>query len=857
MTPNPPLRMAVLLDHAAAQADQAISRERLIVVVANPPGGDLVGRDVRDQASRGVERERLTVELVLQELWILRQIEDSGQCPGALHYRSIPWRSTWSAWLFFRWLRSRGGIPRGTASRGSASTGFGAKAAVRIAFVTTSYPAEPGDPSGHFVQAEARLRARAAEVTVITARHGQHRSADHWHGGQGPEHDLAADRAPHVLALDGGEAFGWPGVAARVRERPRRALGLARWIRSARAALLRHGPFDQIVAHWALPCAWPIAAGLPGRLEIVSHGGDVRALLALPASARDFVVRRVAKDSAEWRFVSRALLDDLVAGLGPTERAAVLRVARVEPCVIEVPDVRAAIAQRRAAFAHRPLYVCVGRLVGSKRVDCVIDHVAERPHPSTLIVVGDGPERPGLERHAAKRRVDARFVGKTSRPEALAWMGAADALVHASEKEGLSTVIREAHALGVRVVTLACLALAVVALVVGCTDRPRRPTVAHLPVAPPSSPLARATVASAGPAKPSAPPAHRDSIHGSDFPDGVVALTWDDGPDAHTMELARYLAGEHVAATFFVVGGWVQGLSSDPGSGSNVFQTGTHAMPVLAELTALGHRVANHTENHVLLDRVSADVVTSQLARDQGDIAPFQHGGLRFFRAPGGAWNDAARAAVDDDPVLSSLVGPVGWDFDERDWDGSLSCLSPRSPSDCEAKAPAGAARVRPEVMAARYATDIETYRHGIVLLHDRVGDVGSRYALDLARILVPRLVADGFVFAAPVLRFGALQPRPDVARSDAPWSADGPFVGDFERGWASRSLHAAPLRDRLRARQERRLRRRFALGHVERGRDGLRERLPPAPGGRQPRRAGRFLCLEDPGGAVRCALSP
>ncbi len=38
--------------------------------------------------------------------------------------------------------------------------------------------------------------------------------------------------------------------------------------------------------------------------------------------------------------------------------------------------------------------------------------------------------------------------------------------------------------------------------------------------------------------------------------------------------------------------------------------------------------------------------------------------------------------------------------------------------------------------------------------MHDRVGDVGSTYALDVARALVPALEARGYVFAAPVLAF-------------------------------------------------------------------------------------------------------
>jgi glycosyltransferase involved in cell wall biosynthesis len=70
-----------------------------------------------------------------------------------------------------------------------------------------------------------------------------------------------------------------------------------------------------------------------------------------------------------------------------------------------------------------------------------------------LVIVGDGPERGRLERLARALRVKTRFVGAVTRPEALAWVGSAHVLLHASEAEGLSTVVREAHALGTPVVS--------------------------------------------------------------------------------------------------------------------------------------------------------------------------------------------------------------------------------------------------------------------------------------------------------------------------------------------------------------------------------------------------------------------
>ena len=95
----------------------------------------------------------------------------------------------------------------------------------------------------------------------------------------------------------------------------------------------------------------------------------------------------------------------------------------------------------------------------TQRVDKVIDYVASArghdagEHP-VLVVLGDGPEKPRLEQLAHRWHMDVRFLGTMPRTEALAWIGAADEVVHASSAEGLSTVVREAEHLGVPVTFL-------------------------------------------------------------------------------------------------------------------------------------------------------------------------------------------------------------------------------------------------------------------------------------------------------------------------------------------------------------------------------------------------------------------
>jgi teichuronic acid biosynthesis glycosyltransferase TuaC len=295
-------------------------------------------------------------------------------------------------------------------------------AVVRIAIVTTSWPETDEDPAGHFVRSSARVLERQGhEVKVVSPRPGG--------------------------------AFGWPGSAVRLRQRPVRAIEATRWVLAAPGEVARLNA-DVVVAHWAVPCAWPIGIAGSRRLEVVSHGGDVRLLAALPRPARYRIASAIASRAATWTFVSDALRRELLASLEGAAREHVERVARVSAPPLELPDVRDAVRRLRGALGATRAAVSVGRLVASKRVDRAIEHVARTRDVDLLVVVGDGPERARLEKLARARGVDARFVGAVGRPEALAWIGAADELLHASAAEGLSTVVREAQALGTRVVQL-------------------------------------------------------------------------------------------------------------------------------------------------------------------------------------------------------------------------------------------------------------------------------------------------------------------------------------------------------------------------------------------------------------------
>ena len=103
---------------------------------------------------------------------------------------------------------------------------------------------------------------------------------------------------------------------------------------------------------------------------------------------------------------------------------------------------------------QRPLVVSVGRLVPWKGFEGLVEAIADinathEGSQTSLTVVGDGPARAELERHAhEKLGSSCLLTGPLSRADTLAVMKSADIFVLNSSYEGLSHVLIEALALG-------------------------------------------------------------------------------------------------------------------------------------------------------------------------------------------------------------------------------------------------------------------------------------------------------------------------------------------------------------------------------------------------------------------------
>lgn len=315
---------------------------------------------------------------------------------------------------------------------------------MRIVVVTTSFPRSEDDPSGHFVRSSAEALGKAGHEVHVIAPGGTlldppRRLGDLW-----------------VHRAGGGSLFAWPGAVARAREAPWRLFAAGPFALGVMARLRAIGPVDHAVAHWMVPSGFPLLMRTRSSLEVFAHGADVRALLRLPAPMREAIVGALLERASRITFAARSLEESLRRALPPELAAVLVRVSHVEPPPIEVPDVtdRARALRESLGLAREErLVVVVGRLVASKRVDLALEAAAlVKEAPLRVVIVGDGPERAGLEQRAGSLGVRATFEGALPRREALAWIAAADVLLHPSAIEAAPTVIREARALDAHVV---------------------------------------------------------------------------------------------------------------------------------------------------------------------------------------------------------------------------------------------------------------------------------------------------------------------------------------------------------------------------------------------------------------------
>jgi glycosyltransferase involved in cell wall biosynthesis len=227
-------------------------------------------------------------------------------------------------------------------------------------------------------------------------------------------------------------------------------------LRNVLAELLRaRFAFDLIDAHYFYPDG--VAAVLLGRrlgkpVVITARGTDIT-LISHYRLARRWI-RWAAEGAAGIVAVSNALSDRLIELGVPGSRIEVLR--NGVDLELFAPQDRATARRELGLDAGGPIVLSVGWLIPRKGHDLAIRAAAAMPE-GRLVIVGDGPEGPALQRLArqlgSSERV--RFLGSMAQERRATVYSAADVLLLASSREGLPNVVLEALACGTPVIATA------------------------------------------------------------------------------------------------------------------------------------------------------------------------------------------------------------------------------------------------------------------------------------------------------------------------------------------------------------------------------------------------------------------
>ncbi|WP_187232599.1 glycosyltransferase [Actinomadura sp. HBU206391] len=174
-----------------------------------------------------------------------------------------------------------------------------------------------------------------------------------------------------------------------------------------------------------------------GRRSLGDYKQERRALLAAERAATSMTDLLVAN--------AHSVADD-------TRRNEGVRPDKLTVIYNGLPDSAFAPAVPAAIDTDLPVVLSVANLKRYKGHRYLLDAVARlRPGlPCTLVLAGEGQERPALERQAGRLGIDVRFLGARTDIDRL--LARADAVVLPSLHEGMSNAVMEAMAAGLPVV---------------------------------------------------------------------------------------------------------------------------------------------------------------------------------------------------------------------------------------------------------------------------------------------------------------------------------------------------------------------------------------------------------------------
>ena len=304
---------------------------------------------------------------------------------------------------------------------------------MRVVFLTHNYPRWNGDLAGGFLSLLAgALTEQGVGVTVVAP-------SDRGTGGVSSDGAVVVKRPRYGPAEE--ETLGYGGMITAAVRSPsgvRRLVALGRALRNAAREAMNEA--DVLHAHWWVPAGLSAPPNAP--MVLTSHGTDAALLrrsaaarlLARPVYRRARVVTAVSAELARWISDGTGIPQDSV---------------RVQPMPVDV-----GAFHRHAGGGGA---IVVARLTAQKRVWLAIDAVAQaRAHGDALrlTIVGDGPARAALERHASDRGVAnlVTFRGAVATHDVAALLAVADVMLATSAGEGFGLAAAEALMAGVPVV---------------------------------------------------------------------------------------------------------------------------------------------------------------------------------------------------------------------------------------------------------------------------------------------------------------------------------------------------------------------------------------------------------------------
>lgn len=126
-----------------------------------------------------------------------------------------------------------------------------------------------------------------------------------------------------------------------------------------------------------------------------------------------------------------------------------------------------------------------------------------------------------------------------------------------------------------------------------------------------------------------------------------IALTFDDGPSkTNTAAILEVLKEYEIKATFFVIG---ENAEKDPERIRSIYDA--------------GHEIGNHTYSHIYISKVSEEKLRGEIKKTEDILFEITGEKPRVFRPPGGFYNDASLAVLEELGYQCVL-----WSVDTRDW---------------------------------------------------------------------------------------------------------------------------------------------------------------------------------------------